>query len=373
MTLPRRGTTYTSPPAADAGSPRRLPAGGTTLVLLILLFVVLVFSVGTGDVPTPPAQVVRAAFHPVLPGLVAPPAAQRVPAALGGRIMPGPEVSETIRDRLPRVLLAALVGAALSVAGAALQGLIGNPLADPYTIGVSSGASVGAGAAIFLGIDAALGGLALSLCAFGAALLTMLLVFALARVGGRLHTASFLLAGIVAGSFLWALTTLLLSLKVETQNRLLLYLIGRFSEAVWPQVGTLALVTLAGIVLFTLAGRGLDAMSFGEDTARSVGVDVERFKVGVLALAALVTAASVAVAGIIGFVGLVVPHIARRLVGPPHRALVPVSALLGALLTVLADLLARTVRGGEELPVGVVTALLGAPFFAFLLRRQMDR
>ncbi len=354
---------------SDADSPRRLPAGAAIFALALLLTTVLVLAASIGPVAFAPGQVARAMFHPVLPGLVPAPAAQ--PSPLDAAVtLSGASVGETIRDRLPRVLLAALVGASLSVAGAALQGLIGNPLADPYTIGVSSGASVGAGVAIFLGIDAALGGLALSLCAFGAALLTLLLVFALARVGGRLHTASFLLAGIVAGSFLWALTTLLLSLKQETQNRLLLYLMGRFSEAAWPQVGTLVLVTLAGVFLLTLAGRGLDAMSFGEDTARSVGVDVERFKVGVLALAALVTAASVAVAGIIGFVGLVVPHLARRLVGPPHRALIPVSALLGALLTVLADLLARTVRGGEELPVGVVTALLGAPFFAYLLRRQ---
>ena len=355
----------------QAGVPRRLPAGAAMLVLLVLLFAAGVFSVGTGDVPTPPVQVVRAALHPVLPGLVSPPAPQRVPAALGGRIMSGSEVGETIRDRLPRVLLAALVGAALSVAGAALQGLIGNPLADPYTIGVSSGASVGAGAAIFLGIDAALGGFALPLCAFATALLTLAFVFALARVGGRLHTASFLLAGIVVGSFLWALTTLLLSLKQSTQERLLLYLMGRFTEATWPQLVALAPLVLGGVVLFTLAGRGLDAMSFGEDTARSVGVDVEKFKAGVLVLAAFVTAASVAVAGIIGFVGLVVPHLARKLVGPPHRALMPVSALLGALLSVLADLIARTaLGGGQELPVGVVTALLGAPFFAYLLRRQ---
>jgi iron complex transport system permease protein len=198
------------------------------------------------------------------------------------------------------------------------------------------------------------------------------LVFALARVGGRLHTASFLLAGIVAGSFLWALTTLLLSLRQDTQSQILEWLMGRFSDADLSKVSLLAPVTLLSIVVFALCGRGLDAFSFGEDTARSVGVDVERFKVGVLGLAALVTAAAVSVSGIIGFVGLVVPHLGRRLVGPPHRALVPVAALLGAILAVLADLLARTVLGeGQELPVGVVLALLGAPFFAYLLRRQM--
>jgi len=340
---------------------RRLPAGRTALVLLVLLLAALVLGAAVGDVPLPPGEVARAVFHRLVPPLVAPPV--------------DPLTSEFVWElRLPRVLLAALVGASLSVAGVALQGLLGNPLADPYTIGVSSGAAVGAGAAIFLGIGGALAGFALPLCAFAAALATMALVFALARVGGQLHTASFLLAGIVAGSFLWALTTLLLALKREAQSQILLWLMGRFSDADWQRVALLAPVALGAAALFAWAGRGLDAFSFGEDTARSVGVDVERFKAGILTLAALVTAVAVSVSGIIGFVGLVVPHTARQLIGPPHRPLVPVAALLGALLTVGADLLARTVRGnGEELPVGVVTALIGAPFFAYLLRRQTQR
>lgn len=354
---------------------RRLPAGPVLLVLVLLAFVGITLGAAVGEVPLPPGQVARAVLHRALPGIVPQPADQPLPASLGGGVMPGPDVGFTVWNlRLPRVLLAVLVGASLAVAGTALQGLIGNPLADPYTIGVSSGASVGAGLALFLGWETALHGWGLPLCAFGAALLTLVLVFALARAGGQLHTASFLLAGIVAGSFLWALTTLLLSLKTETQSRLLLFLMGRLSEADWRSVGVLAPFTLAGVVLFTLAGRGLDAMSFGEDTARSIGVDVERFKAGALALAALVTAATVAEAGVIGFVGLVVPHLARKLIGPGHRALIPASALLGALLTVAADLIARMARGnGEELPVGVVTALLGAPVFAYLLRRQFGR
>jgi iron complex transport system permease protein len=146
---------------------------------------------------------------------------------------------------------------------------------------------------------------------------------------------------------------------------------GRFNEAKWIDVALLLPLTSTGIILFALAGRGLDAFSFGEETARSVGVDTERFKAGTLALSALLTAASVSVAGIIGFVGLIAPHVARALVGPPHRGLIPASALVGATLCVLSDLLARTVLPGSEIPVGVVTALLGAPFFALLLRRQI--
>lgn len=340
-------------------SVRRLPVVPTALVLGLLLLVALVLAASIGEVALPPGQIARSVLHRIAPPLVAP--ADELTAGIIWEF------------RLPRVLMAALVGASLSVAGVALQGLLGNPLADPYVIGVSSGAAVGAGAALLLGIGGALGGLALPLCAFAAALLTMMFVFALARVGGRLHGASFLLAGIVAGSFLWAVMTLLLSLARQEQRTILLWLMGRFTEATWQSVAVLAPFAIGGVLLVAACGRGLDAFSFGEDTARSVGVEVERFKMGILALSALVTAAAVAVSGIIGFVGLVVPHAARALIGPPHRPLAIVAALLGAILTVLADLLARIVMEGQELPVGVVTALLGAPFFFLLLRRQMGR
>ena len=340
--------------------------GRTLLALAILLALSIVAGAGNGDVPLPPGQIARALGHRVLPRIVPPPVDD--PAAG----LSGDTVSGIVWElRLPRVLLAALVGASLSVAGVALQGLLGNPLADPFLVGVSAGASVGAGAAILLGVAAALGGLALPLCAFGAALGTMAVVFALARVGGRLHTASVLLSGVVAGSFLSALMNLLLALAGQDQARILQWLLGYFGDADWRRVALLFPVTLLGAILFAASGRGLDAFSFGEDTARSVGVEVERFKAGVLALSALMTAVAVAVSGIIGFVGLVVPHIGRSLIGPPHRPLVPVAALLGATLTVLADLIARTLRPGEGLPVGVVTALLGAPFFCYLLRRQV--
>lgn len=343
------------PPDAT-GEPRRLPVAPTVAVLALVLLACVLGGALVGDQPLAPAQVARAALHPVLPFVH--------------------DADDLTREivlglRLPRVLLAALVGASLSVAGAALQGVIGNPLADPYTIGVSSGAAVGAGLAILLGGAALWGGLGLPLAAFVCALLALLLVFALARVGGRLHTASFLLAGIVAGSFLWAVMTLLLSVAGAEQRAILSWLMGRFTEARWSDVAIATPSALLGVVAFCLAGRGLDAFAFGEDVARSVGVEVERFKAGTLGLCALVTAVAVAVSGIIGFVGLVVPHLSRALVGPPHRGLIPTAALLGASLTVLADVLARTVRPGEELPVGVITALIGAPFFLVLLRRQM--
>ncbi len=348
---------YTTRTVTDSSAPRRYPLVPTLLLLTLLLGVTLLVAVMIGEVSLPPSVILRAVGHRLAPALV------------GGA---DPITTGIVFDlRLPRVLLAALVGAALAVAGAVLQGLTRNPLADPYTAGVSSGASVGAGAAILLGIDAVWNGLGGSVLAFVAALLTLALVFSLSRVGGRVHTAGFLLAGVVVGSFLWSITTLLLSLAHTDQNRLLQFLMGRFGEARWVQVGFLFPLTSVGVALFAAAGRGLDAFAFGEETARSVGVDTERFKAGTLALAALLTAASVAVAGIIGFVGLIAPHAARTLVGPPHRGLIPASALIGAILCVVSDLIARTAVPGIELPVGVVTALIGAPFFAGLLRRQM--
>lgn len=354
------------------GAVRRLPVGPTVLALLLLLGACVIAAVSRGDTRIPPGSVARSLGRHLLPrGWVAPPPDQPSPVD-PTLILPGAEVDAIVWNlRVPRVFLAALVGASLAAAGVALQGLLGNPLADPYIIGVSSGAAVGAGAALLLGIGGALAGFGLPLSAFAAALATMAVVFALARAGGRLHTASFLLAGIVAGSFLWAVMTLLLSLAGQEQREILNWLMGRFSDADWGKVALMAPFTLAGVAALIAAGRGLDAFSFGEDTARSVGVEVERFKAGILTLAALLTAVSVSVSGIIGFVGLIVPHAARALVGPPHRASLPVAALLGASLTVLADLLARTLRPGQELPVGVITAIIGAPFFFFLLRRQM--
>ena len=275
--------------------------------------------------------------------------------------------------RLPRIIAAAFVGAALAVAGVGLQGLTGNPLADPYLVGVASGASVGVGLGVLLGIADLPGQPLLSLLALTCALLATALVFALARSGRQLSLSGFLLAGIVVGTFLAAIVNLLLTLARQDQSRILQKLMGYLDDAGWQQLAILAPVTIVGAFVLALCGKGLDAMAFGEATARSVGVDVERFKLGVLALIALLTACAVAVSGVIGFVGLVVPHLARALLGPPHRPLVPVAALFGATLLVLADQLSRSLIPGVLLPIGVITALLGAPFFAGLLRRQLSQ
>ena len=275
--------------------------------------------------------------------------------------------------RLPRIIAAAFVGAALAVAGVGLQGLTGNPLADPYLVGVASGASVGVGVGVLLGIVDLPGQPLLSLLALACALLATGLVFALSRSERQLSLSGFLLAGIVVGTFLSAIVNLLLTLAGQQQSQILQKLLGylELTDRDWPQIAVLAVVTILGTSAMARCGKGLDAMAFGEATARSVGVEVERFKLGVLALIALLTASAVAVSGVIGFVGLVVPHLARALIGPPHRPLVPVAALLGAALLVLADQLSRSVLPEKLLPIGVITAILGAPFFAFLLRRQL--
>jgi iron complex transport system permease protein len=328
----------------------RLPALPVTIAAALLLAGALFLAVFIGEVPLPASTVVR--------------------ALLGA--LPADDLARTIliEDRLPRALLAALVGAALAVSGAALQGLTGNPLADPFLVGTASGASVGAGLAILLGLTGAMGGLALPLLAFAGALVATGLVFALARSNGQLLLSGFLLAGVVVGTFLAALMNLLLALAGQEQSRVLAWLLGYFGNARWQEIALLAPVVLLGTIGLARAGRGLDALTFGEATARSVGIEVEPFKRGVLATAALLTATAVAFSGVIGFVGLVVPHLVRALIGPPHRTLLPASALLGGTVLTLADLLSRVLRPGQPLPVGVVTALLGAPFFLLLLRRR---
>jgi len=268
--------------------------------------------------------------------------------------------------RVPRVLVGLLAGAALAASGAALQSLTGNPLADPYLAGVASGASVGVGAAVLLGIGT---GAALPIMAFAGSAVATVLVFAASRRGSRLDLDAFLLAGVVLGTFLAAVMQLLLSLAGQDQSRILGWLMGYLGDSNPSQVLWLAATVVPGVMVLAASGKALDAFCFGEDTARSIGIRVEWFKVSRLGVIALLTAVAVASTGIVGFVGLVVPHLVRTAVGPPNRILIPVSALGGALLLSVADTLGRTVLPDRPLPVGVVTALIGAPVMVGLLRR----
>lgn len=272
--------------------------------------------------------------------------------------------------RMPRALAAVLIGALLGCAGVALQGLLMNPLADPYTVGVSAGAAVGAAVAEVAGV-AALGlGFVGVGAAFVFALAAVTLVYALARVGGRVSVHTFLLAGVVVGTFLWSLIPLLLWLTGQSTQlaRILYYLVGSVQGADWARVFLLVPFLLAVWACLRLWARDLNLMTLGEESAAHLGVEIESFKRRVLLIGSLATAAAVSVGGIIGFVGLVVPHLARRIIGPDHRALLPLATLLGAILLLAADTLVRVFL--SEMPVGVVTSLVGAPFFCYLLRRR---
>ncbi len=272
--------------------------------------------------------------------------------------------------RAPRVLLGILVGAGLSVSGALMQGLFRNPLADPGLIGVSSGAALAAAGIIVLG-GSNLPLLALPAGAFCGGALVTLLVMRLARRGGRVSIETMLLAGVAVNAIAGAGTGILVTLSDDAQLRsLTFWTLGSLGGATWPILaGVAPLILLPLLAAPGLAGS-LNALLLGEEEAHNLGVSVERLKRGVVLMAALIVGASVAFTGIIGFVGLVVPHLIRLLAGPDHRIVLPGSALLGAALLVSADLASRTVIAPAELPIGVVTTLLGGPFFLGLLARK---
>jgi len=288
--------------------------------------------------------------------------------ALGDRS--SPEAAILFELRLPRVLLAFAVGAGLGLSGASLQALVRNPLADPYLLGLSGGAGLGAVLAI-----AAAGGQAwaVPLAAFVGALGAVGLVYRLSVVGGRrLDPRVLLLAGVVVGAFASSVMYAIITLAPEAQLRnAFLWMLGGFGAASWQSLGLFAVYAVLPSCLLLLHARQLDLLGLGEEPAQFLGGEIERTKRVVYFAASLLTAAGVAVSGIIGFVGLVVPHAMRGLVGPLHRGLLPAVALASGSFLVIADALARSAVAPLELPVGVVTALVGVPLFALLLRRTL--
>ena len=298
---------------------------------------------------------------------------REIVAAIAGS---GDESTRTIvrQLRLPRALQSALVGAALALSGATFQALVRNPLAEPYLLGVSSGAAVGAVAAIVFGLGV-VASWSVPLAAFAGALVAIVIVFRIAwGVGASLDTRVLLLAGVVAGAFFNAVILLLLTFSdLESLRSAMFWMMGSNAGASWRSVALLtAYVLPSGAALLALA-RSLDLMALGEATAAHLGTRVERTKLIAYGLASLLAAVSVAVSGVIGFVGLVVPHVVRLLWGSDYRSALPASALLGASFLVLADLVARLAARPTELPIGVVTAFLGVPFFVWLLRRRAAR
>ena len=287
-----------------------------------------------------------------------------------------PATSETILFdiRLPRTILIALTGAALSGSGAAYQGLFRNPLADPYLIGIASGAGLGAISAMAL--QSSTTGLGLAIvpaAAFVGALLTVAVVYGLARVGKTTPVTTLILAGVAVGSFTTALTTFLMLRSQGELRRAVAWMLGGFSLGGWePVAAALPYISLGLIVLVALSWQ-LNVLQFGEDQAHQLGLNVERVKLVLIGAASLAAAAAVAFTGTIGFVGLAVPHVVRLLWGSDYRRLLPLSIIGGAAALLLADVAARTVIAPQELPVGIVTALVGAPFFLWLLRRAKQQ
>ena len=355
------------PPGADRPHLlRRLVTGCVLLLIILTLAFASDVSYGTARIPVGSVARVVVSHVP----FVGPQVAQSVPVLDRNLVW---------MDRVPRAVLALLVGALLAMAGVALQGLLLNPLADPYTVGVSSGAALGAGIAILAGLGGLAGGYGVPAVAFLFAMGAMFIVYFLARSAGRVSIHSFLLAGIVVGSFLWALLSFVLALaagdQANAQSKIIFWLLGSFDGSgnpntadPWAFVKIAAPFVAFGVVALFAFARDLNLFSMGEETARHLGIEAENLKVIIIAITSLITAAAVAVSGIIGFVGLVVPHICRKMFGPDHRILIPTAAFAGATLTVLADLASRAILPPSGLPVGIVTAILGAPFFLYLLK-----
>jgi iron complex transport system permease protein len=274
--------------------------------------------------------------------------------------------------RFPRTISGVVVGAALALAGAVLQALLRNPLADPFVLGISSGAAVGAVLAILGGLGSTfLGSYAVPGAAFGGALFTLFLVYFIARIEGRVPTQTLLLSGVIVNSFFSAIIMFLVSVTSNEQiYNVTFWLMGSLEYMTSASLGVILVYLLAGGVILLALAKDLNLLVWGEETASELGVEVERVKKIAFVFASLITGAVVSVSGLIGFVGLVVPHLVRMIWGPDHRFLLPASALIGGMLLVAADTLARTAMSPSEIPVGVVTAMGGAPFFVYLLRKK---
>lgn len=286
--------------------------------------------------------------------------------------MPSIERTILLELRLPRVILATLIGAALASAGTAYQSLFRNPLADPFVIGASSGAALGATAAVILGWSGSVLGLApLTIAAFVGTLLAVAAVYSIGGVGARASPLTLLLAGAALSTMLGAVVSLAMLLHDESLQVVFVWLLGGLAGRGWPAVGTMALYAGPAMVVLLMLARPLDALAFGDDAAQSFGLSVRRSRVIIVAAASLATAAAVAQSGLIGFVGLIAPHSMRLLLGSGHARLLPAAALAGALLLVVADIMARVVAAPLEIPVGVMTALMGGPFFLVLLRTRL--
>ncbi|KES03559.1 ABC transporter permease [Streptomyces toyocaensis] len=349
-----------SPTKAGERGPRTVPVVWLLASLAVALLLSLTAAVSWGSSGVPFGEVWSTVLHRVT----------------GGQPRPGTQDLIVWQLRVPRALLAALVGAGLGIVGTAVQALVRNPLADPYLLGISNGASLGAVAAIVLGTTTGgLFGVGVSGAAFLGALLSFGLVWAVARRGGGFSPLKLVLAGVAIGQFLSGFTSyLVLRVGDEQQTQgVLFWLMGSLGGAQWSTLVLPAGAVLLGLVALQARARGLNALLLGDETAAGLGVDVVALRRELFVVTSVLTGVLVSVSGAIGFVGLMVPHLCRLVIGGDHRRLLPVSALTGAVLLVVVDIVCRTALPSMELPVGVVTAFVGAPVLLFLLDRRLER
>ncbi|WP_433734615.1 FecCD family ABC transporter permease [Nocardia sp. CA-129566] len=344
-------------------APKSRGRSRTTVVFAVAIAALVVLALASaaiGQVPTTPAEVAGSVLHRI--GLDWGP----MPAHPSGEVT-------LWQVRFPRVVLAMLVGAALATAGALLQGVFANPLAEPGVIGVSAGAAVGAGTVIVVG-GAFVAAWSVATAAFVAGLLTTLLVYLLSRSNGRTEVVTLVLTGVAINAFAGGLIAFLLFIaSPAARDQIVFWQLGSLNGATWEAVRVVAPLAALGILAAILIAPRLDLLALGESAARHLGVDVERLRRNVIVVVAVLATAGVAFTGIVLFVGLIVPHLVRMLVGPAHRILIPLSAIVGAVVLLAADVAARSLVHNADLPLGMLTSLIGGPFFFWLLRRTRAR
>ncbi|MFB9329791.1 FecCD family ABC transporter permease [Paenibacillus aurantiacus] len=338
---------------------RKLYLYGGAAMLLLAASIVVSLSIGSARLPL--SEVWRILLHYVM-------------GADGDGGADSSSIAIVTQVRLPRIVLAVLVGACLSLAGAGFQGVLRNPLADPFTLGVATGCSVGAAFILLFGYHLTVGMWLIPGIAFVTGIATLGVVVALARARGAMNIVTLILAGVIVQAFLGAVVTLMSSMSQGVVNEINAWLMGSISARGWEHAQLVLPFLAVGAVVLIRYSMALNLFVFGERHASHLGIEVERTKLTVLIVSTLLTAVAVSVAGVVGFVGLVIPHLIRLIVGPDYRLIVPLSALGGGIYLLWADTLARTVASPKEIPLGVVTAFIGAPFFAYLLyRRKMQQ
>jgi iron complex transport system permease protein len=334
----------------------------TAGVFLLLFVIIAAANFGVADISIKQAALIILSKIPIVNNFI----------SIGG--IKSTSVIILLNLRLPRILLSCLVGAALSVVGTSFQGIFKNPMADPFVLGVSSGAALGATITMVFLKEISFLGMSMVACnAFIGAIITTFLVYNIARVGTKVPVATLLLAGVAINYLLSSIISLMMTFNRDNIEKIVMWTMGSFSTAGWNEVILLFIIIVPSILFISTFSRDLNVMMLGEDSARSLGIDVNGFKKHIFVISTLMVAAVVSVSGIIGFVGLIVPHSIRMIFGSDNRVVIPFSALGGAIFLMICDTLARTIVPPSEIPVGIITSIFGVPFFIYLLYRTKKK